>query len=89
MTVTEYIGGLKRRIANSGGEWKAADEYRLEGAETVIRIQREEAKARTADYRKRHPEQAANWRKRNREAYNEYHRNYRRMKKGRKERLDT
>lgn len=81
MTVIEYIGGLKRRIANSGGEWKAADEYRLEGAETVIRIQREEAKKRTAEYRKVHPEQPAEWRKRNREAYNAYHREYRKRRK--------
>lgn len=81
MTVIEYIGGLKRRIANSGGEWKAADEYRLEGAETVIRIQREEAKRRTAEYRKIHPEQPAEWRERNREAYNAYHREYRKRKK--------
>lgn len=81
MTVKEYIDGLKHQITNNGGEWKAAYEYRLEGAEKVIEIQREEAKKRTAEYRKAHPEQPAEWRKRNREAYNAYHREYRKRKK--------
>ena len=81
MTVKEYIAELKQRIANSGGEWKAADEYRLEGAETVIGIQKEEARKRTAEYAKTHPDQPAKWRARNREAYNAYHREYRRRKK--------
>lgn len=81
VTVKEYIEELKRQIANNGGEWKAAYEYRLEGAEKVIEIQREEAKRRTAEYRKAHPEQPAEWRERNREAYNAYHREYRKRKK--------
>lgn len=81
MTVKEYIDELKRQIASNGGEWKAAYEYRLEGAEKVIEIQREEAKRRTAEYRKAHPEQPAKWRERNREAYNAYHREYRKRKK--------
>lgn len=81
MTVKEYIDELKRQIANNSGERKVAYEYRLEGAEKVIEIQREEAKRRTAVYRKDHPEQQSEWRKRNREAYNAYHREYRRRKK--------
>lgn len=81
VTVKEYIEELKRQIANNGGEWKAAYEYRLEGAEKVIEIQREEAKKRTAKYLKAHPEQPAEWRERNREAYNAYHREYRKRKK--------
>ena len=81
VTVNEYIEELKRQIANNGGEWKAAYEYKLEGAEKVIEIQREEAKKRTAEYRKAHPEQLAEWRERNREAYNAYHREYRKRKK--------
>lgn len=81
MTVKEYIDELKRQIANNGGEWKAAYEYRLEGAKKVIEIQREEAKKRTAEYRRAHPEKQSQWREQNREAYNEYHRDYYRRKK--------
>lgn len=81
VTVKEYIDELKHQIASNGGEWKVAYEYMLKGAEKVIEIQREEAKKRTAKYRKIHPEQAAEWRKRNREAYNAYHREYRRRRK--------
>ena len=81
VTVKEYIDELERQIANNGGEWKVAYEYMLRGAEKVIEIQREEAKRRTAEYRKIHPEQATEWRKRNREAYNAYHREYRKRKK--------
>lgn len=81
MTVKEYIDELKHQIASNGGEWKAAYEYKLEGAEKVIEIQREEAKKRTAEYRKAHPEQLAEWRERNRETYNAYHREYRKRKK--------
>lgn len=81
MTVKEYLDELKSQIASNGGEWKAAYKYMLEGAEKVIEIQREEAKKRTAEYRKTHPEQPAEWRERNREAYNAYHREYRRKRK--------
>lgn len=84
MTVKEYIAELKQRIATSGGEWKAADEFRLEGAETVISIQKEEARKRTAEYAKMHPDQPAKWREKNREAYNAYHREYRKRKKKQK-----
>lgn len=84
MKVKEYIAELKQRIATSGGEWKAADEYRLEGAETVLNIQKEEARKRTAEYAKTHPDQPAKWREKNREAYNAYHREYRKRKKKQK-----
>ena len=81
MTVIEYIDELKRQIASNGGEWRAAYEYRLEGAETVLELKREEARRRTAEYRKAHPEQPVKWREQNREAYNDYHREYRKRKK--------
>ena len=81
MTADEYTDELKRQIANNGGEWKVAYEYMLKGAERVLELKREEARRRTAEYRKIHPEQPTEWRKRNREAYNAYHREYRRKKK--------
>lgn len=81
MTADEYIDELKHQIASNGGEWKVAYEYMLKGAERALELKREEARRRTAEYRKIHPEQPSEWRKQNREAYNAYHREYRRRKK--------
>lgn len=81
MTADEYIDELKRQIASNGGEWKVAYEYMLKGAERALELKREEARRRTAEYRKIHPEQPTEWRRRNREAYNAYHREYRKRKK--------
>lgn len=81
MTADEYIDELKHQVASNGGEWKVAYEYMLKGAEKTLELKREEARRRTAEYRKIHPEQPAEWRKRNREAYNAYHREYRKRKK--------
>lgn len=81
MTADEYIDELKHQIASNGGEWKVAYEYMLKGAERALELKREEARRRTAEYRKIHPEQPSEWRKQNREAYNAYHREYRRRRK--------
>lgn len=82
MTPQQYIESLEKEIQNATDDYDFAYKQGMrDGAKGVVKIYRTEAKKRTAAYRKSHPTQVSEWRERNREAYNAYHREYRKRKK--------
>ena len=81
MSLKEFLRELDELVLNSCPTNKDYYLGMKVGAQTVIEIQKEAARKKAREYRKEHPGQPSEWRKRNREAYNAYHREYRRRKK--------
>lgn len=65
-------------------EKKRGDDYDngvYDGAKMMCDAYSEEARQRVVKLKEKDPDYYAKWREANREAYNEYHRNYRKLKR--------